>query len=71
MEELEEVLKNTKTATAPVPDGFSVAFFKKLWPKLKDLILLILNGFGTLDISRLNFGILSLVPKVLGAESIK
>jgi hypothetical protein len=67
------VLKNTKTATAPGPDGFPVAFFKKFWPKLKDLILLILNGFslGTLDISHLNFGIFSLIPKMLGAKSIK
>jgi mannosylglycoprotein endo-beta-mannosidase len=28
-EELDEVLKGTKTATAPGPDGFPVAFFKK------------------------------------------
>jgi hypothetical protein len=28
-EELEEVLKGTKTATALGPDGFPVAFFKK------------------------------------------
>jgi hypothetical protein len=37
------------------------------------LVFRILNGFalGTLDISRLNFGILSLIPKVLGAKSIK
>jgi hypothetical protein len=73
MEELEEVIKNTKTATAPGLDGLPVAFFKNFWPLLKDLIFCILNGFalGTLDISRLNFGILSLIPKVLGAESIK
>jgi hypothetical protein len=28
-------------------------------------------ALGTIDISRLNFGILSLIPKVLGVESIK
>jgi hypothetical protein len=28
-EELEDVLAGTKTATAPGPDGFPVAFFKK------------------------------------------
>jgi hypothetical protein len=28
-EELEKVLAGTKTATAPGPDGFPVAFFKK------------------------------------------
>jgi hypothetical protein len=57
----------------PGPDGFPVAFFKKNWILLKDLVLQILNGFalGTTDVSRLNFGILSLIPKVVGAESIK
>ena len=67
------MLFRSKTDTAPGPDGFPVAFFKMFWPVLKDMILQILNGFalGTVDISRLNFGILSLIPKVAGAESIK
>ena len=73
MQELEEVLKATKTDTSPGPDGLPVAFFKTCWPFAKDLILDILNGFalGRVDISRLNFGILSLIPKVQGVESIK
>jgi hypothetical protein len=72
-EELEEVLKNTKTATAPGPDGFPLAFFKKFWHVIKDLVFQILNGFalGIVDVSRLNFGILSLLPKVKGADNIK
>jgi hypothetical protein len=50
-----------------------VAFFKKNWNLLKDLVFQILNGFalGTMDVSRLNFGILSLLPKVVGVDSIK
>ena len=73
MDELEVVLRDTKMDTTPGPDGFPVLFFKTCWPFAKDLVLRILNGFalGTLDISRLNFGILSLIPKVQGAESIK
>jgi hypothetical protein len=39
MEELEEVLKDTKTDTAPGPDGFSVSFFKHFWPGLRGLVL--------------------------------
>jgi hypothetical protein len=39
MEELEEVLQGTKTATAPGPDGLPVAFFKKFWPVLKLWVL--------------------------------
>jgi hypothetical protein len=37
-EELEEVLADTKTGTAPGPDGFPVAFFKKNWAMLKDMV---------------------------------
>jgi hypothetical protein len=72
-EELEEVLAGTKTATAPGPNGFPVDFFKKNWVLLKDMVFQIHNGFalGTMDVSCLNFGILSLLPKVVGADSIK
>jgi hypothetical protein len=54
-EELDEVLKETKVDTAPGPDGFPVLFYKRCWPW----------------IARLNFGILSLIPKVPGADNIK
>jgi hypothetical protein len=67
------VLKETNTDTAPDPDGFPVVFFKYFWSLVKPLILQILDGFalGLIDISRLNFGILSLIPKVPGADDIK
>jgi hypothetical protein len=72
-QELDEVLALTKTNTAPGPDGFLVIFFKAGWSWLKPLLITILNEFalGRLDISRLNFGVLSLIPKVSGADSIK
>jgi hypothetical protein len=72
-EELDVVLKETKTDTAPGPDGLPVLFYKKFWPMLRRPVLQILNGFamGTVDIARLNFGILSLIPKVTGAVDIK
>jgi hypothetical protein len=72
-EELDFVLHETKTDTAPGPDGLPVLFFKKFWPVLKPCVMEILNGFsvGRVDISRLNFGILSLLPKVPGADNIK
>jgi hypothetical protein len=71
--ELDQVLKETKTDTAPGPDGFPVIFFKSFWNLVKPLILQLLNGFalGVLDVSRLNFGILSLIPKVAGADDIR
>jgi mannosylglycoprotein endo-beta-mannosidase len=73
LEELDAVLKETKIDTAPGPDGLLVLFYKKFWPMLRRPVLQILNGFamGTVDIARLNFGILSLIPKVPGADDIK
>jgi hypothetical protein len=65
-EELDEVLKDTKADTAPGPDGIPVLVYKCNWPWIRSQVLQILNGFalGTVDIARLNFGILSLSPKV-------
>jgi hypothetical protein len=72
-EDLEEVLLSMRGDTAPGPDGLPVAFYKRFWPILKGPILQMLNDFalGRVEISRLNFGILSLIPKVAGADSIK
>jgi hypothetical protein len=72
-QDLEEVLAQTKTQTAPGLDGLPVAFFKSFWNLVRPLIMGILNDFtlGRVDISRLNFGILSFLPKVPGADSIK
>jgi hypothetical protein len=70
---LDEVLAQTKTETAPGLDGLPVAFFKSFWNLVRPLILGILNDFtlGRVDISRLNFDVLSLLPKAPGADSIK
>jgi hypothetical protein len=72
-EELDSVLASMKPDSAPGPDGLPVAFFKKFWEILKGPILAILNDFtlGRVDIARLNYGIISLIPKVRGADSIK
>jgi hypothetical protein len=72
-EELEAVLLGMKLDSAPGPDGLLVLFFKKFWGILKGPILQILNDFalGRVDIARLNYGIISLIPKVKGADSIK
>jgi hypothetical protein len=70
--ELEAIIMGMKSDTAPGPDGFPVFFFKKFWGLVKMGVLHILNDFilGRIDIARLNFGILSLIPKVLGADRI-
>nr|XP_051197209.1 uncharacterized protein LOC127310588 [Lolium perenne] len=72
-EELDEVLLSMKTDTAPGPDGLPVSFFKRFWGTLRAPILQLLNDFvlGRVDIARLNFGVISLIPKVPGADSIR
>jgi hypothetical protein len=67
-DELEEVVKNTKTDMAP---GSSLSSSLKTtghW-----LIIQNLNGFSLdiVDVARLKFGILLLIPKLAGAEFIK
>ncbi|XP_071680508.1 uncharacterized protein [Lolium perenne] len=71
-EELDEVLASMKPDSAPGPDGLPVLFFKRFWGILREPILQMLNDFalGRVDIARLNFGIISLIPKVKGAERI-
>lgn len=50
-----------------------MAMFKAFWPAFREIIFAMCNGFsrGMVDILRLNYGILSLIPKVQGADSIK
>ena len=70
---IDRALAGMKNDTAPGPDGWPVEFFKKFWPFLRDLFQAIINGFalGTVDLSRLNYGAICLIPKVKGADTIK
>lgn len=72
-EELERVIKGMKANTAPVPDGFPIGFFKNMWPMLKDLVKELLDDMckGELDLGRLNYGVISLLPKIKDANTIK
>jgi hypothetical protein len=70
--ELDYIVREMKSDTAPGPDGFPILFFKRFWPNVKLGVLHILNDFmlGRIDISRLNFAILTLIPKVPGADLV-
>jgi hypothetical protein len=72
-EELDEVLLSMKLDSAPGPDGLPVPFFKRFWGIMCGHILLLLNDFvlGRVDIALLNYGIITLIPKVKGADTIK
>jgi hypothetical protein len=51
--ELDSIVKEMTTYTAPGPDGFPAAFFKKFWAQVKHGIQHILNDFvlGRIDIA--------------------
>ena len=72
-QEIDAAIHSMKSDTAPSLDGWPVAMFERFWALLQDQIFGVCNGFmrGEVDISRLNFGILSLIPKVQGADNIR
>jgi hypothetical protein len=62
-----------KENSAPGPNGYGVIFFKKLWEFLKGDLMAMFADFYTnnLDIQRLNYGVITLVPKLKEANNIK
>lgn len=73
IEELDKVLKEAKLNTVPGPDGFNVHFYRAFWPEIRnDLFEMLLLLFDNkLDLKRLNFGVISLIPKNKDPTDIK
>lgn len=55
------------------PDGFSFLFYQKFWDTIKGDLLNLVKDFdeGKADIFRLNFAMLTLIPKEPDATSLK
>jgi hypothetical protein len=72
-QEIEDTIRELKTNTAPGPDGFSVDFYKCFLDKVKPLIKEMMDelAVGRFDLSRINYGVTVLLPKILNANSIK
>ena len=58
---------------APDPDGFPAEFYQSFWEVIKSDLLDMFHALhaGQLDLFRLNFGEIILLPKVEGAERIQ
>src|SRR4029079_4349786 len=58
---------------APGPDGFSVEFFKEFLPQMKEVVKEMLDDrhAGHLDLWRLNYGVIILLPKLKLPNNIK
>lgn len=55
------------------PDKIPIEFYQSCWDIIKDDILELFNDFynGNLDVSRLNYGIITLLPKLGDANRIQ
>ena len=70
---MKQVIFDMKENTDPGPDGFGVTFYKYCWEIIKGDFMDMVNDFylGNLDIERLNYGVITLVPKVKDANNVK
>jgi hypothetical protein len=73
VDEIKGVVMEMKVNSAPGPNGFTTIFFQKFWDTIQGDFLSMFQDFweGHLDIKRLNFEVITLVPKVKEANCIK
>jgi hypothetical protein len=72
-----EEVKNTLFAMdinrAPGPDNIPTEFYQHCWEVVKDDIMNLFYSFyqGSLDVQRLNYGVITLFPKMADANKIQ
>lgn len=71
--EIKEVVFSCYSDGAPGPDRISFMFYQKYWDIIKKDLLAMFDYLhqGRLDLHRLNFAMITLVPKEEGARSMK
>jgi len=72
-EEIKNALFQMEKNKAAGPDSMPIDFFQHCWEIVKTDITQLFDEFhrGTLDVSRLNYGIITLIPKIAEAEKIQ
>lgn len=72
-EEIKEAVFSSYADGAPGPDGFPFLFYQKFWELIKFDLINLFRDFdqNTADLFRLNFAILTLIPKEPYAISLK
>jgi hypothetical protein len=72
-EEVKDVVFRSYSNGAPGPDGFTFLFYQHFWDLVKNDIMAMFRDFsaGKLDLFRLNFAILTLIPKEPDASAMK
>jgi hypothetical protein len=71
-EELKHALFGMERNKAACPDGLPIEFFQSCWEIIRADMMDLFNDFylGNLDVKRINYGIVTLIPKVKEAERI-
>jgi hypothetical protein len=71
--EVAKSINGMKLESAPGPNGFSVTFFRKLWGLVKGEIMKMVQDFhkADLDLGRLNYRVITLVPKNKEVNTIR
>lgn len=72
-EEVREAVFQSYAEGAPGPDGFSFIFYQKFWDAIKLDLMALFRVFdhNQADLFRLNFAMLTLIPKEADATSLK
>jgi hypothetical protein len=72
-EEICMSIRGSYVVGAPGPDGFSLLFYQKFWSIIKSDLMAMVRGFekGEVNVARLNFVRIVLIPKEEGANTLK
>lgn len=72
-EEIKKVIKSMKRNTAPRPDHKPVEFYQSCWEIIKEDIMDMIQDFWKheLDVDRLNYGVITLIPKIKEVSKIQ
>lgn len=73
IEEIKNALFSMDTNRAPAPDNIPIEFYQHCWDVVKNDIVKIFDQFyeGSLDVQRLNYGVITLLPKISEANKIE
>ena len=73
MEEVKQAIFYMEKNTAPGPDHMPIEFFQACWDGIKEDLLEMFDEFyeNKLEIGRLNYGIITLIPKLKEANQIQ